>query len=134
MLKWLKEGELNDEEVKSRMSFKSRSPRSCKSESSKSSCKSGNSRGSKVNMEERTIEENLRLAEVIAEANYADQKMKMEYDRRKLEMEERAAKANTRPKVLSTCCDVSLQKYKKEDQFLTGEDNGKNTKTPLLRK
>ena len=78
MVKCLKEAELNDEEVKSRMSFKSRSPRSCKSWSSKSSCKSGNSRGSKVNMEERAIEENLRLAEVIAEANYADQKMKME--------------------------------------------------------
>ena len=49
-------------------------------------------------------------------------------------MEERAAKANTRPKVLSTFYDVSLQNYKKEDQFLTGETNGKYTKTSLLRK
>ena len=45
MVKWLKEAELNNEEVKSRMSYKSGSSRSCKSGSSKSSSKSGNSRG-----------------------------------------------------------------------------------------
>ena len=131
MVKWLKEAELNNEEVKSRMSYKSGSSRSCKSGSSKSSSKSGNSRGSKVSMEERAIEENIRLAEVIAEANYADQKIKMEYDRKKLEIEERVAKAKA--KVLSTFGDVSLQKCKEEDQLLN-EDNRKNKKTPLLRK
>ena len=65
MVKWLKEAELNKEEVKSRMSYKSGNSISCKSESSKSSFKSGNSRGPKVSMEERPIEENIRLAEVI---------------------------------------------------------------------
>ena len=58
MVKWLKEAELN-EEVKSRMSYKLGSSRSCKSGSSKSSPKSGNSIGSEVTMEERTIEENI---------------------------------------------------------------------------
>ena len=136
MVKWLKEAELNNEDVKSRMSSKSGSSRSCKSGSSRSSSKSENSRGSKVSMEERSIEENIRLAEVIAETNYADQKMRMEYDRKKLEMEERVvkAKARARAKVLSTFGDVSLQRYKKEDQLLTGEDNRKNKKTPILRK
>ena len=134
MVNWLKEAELNNEEVKSRMSYKSGSSRSCKSGSSKSSSKSGNSRGSKVSMEERAIEEKIRLAEVIAEANYADQKIKMEYDRKKLEIEEKVAKAKARAKVLNTFGDVSLQKYKKEDQLLTEEDNRKSKKTPLLRK
>ena len=77
MVKRLKEAELNNEEVKSRMSHKSGSSRSCKSGSSKSSSNSWNSRCSKVRMEERAIEKNIRLAEVIAEANYADNKMKM---------------------------------------------------------
>ena len=45
MVKWLKEAELNNEEVKSRMSYKSGSSRSCKSGSSKSSSRLGNSRG-----------------------------------------------------------------------------------------
>ena len=40
-------------------------------------------------MEERAIKENIRLAKVIAEANYAYQKIKMEYGRKKLEMKER---------------------------------------------
>ena len=125
---------MNNEEVKSRMSCKLGSSRSCKSGNSKSSSKSGNSIGSKVSMEERLIEENIRLAEVIAEANYADQKIKMEYDRKKLEIEEKVAKAKARAKVLNTFGDVSLQKYKKEDQLLTEEDNRKSKKTPLLRK
>ena len=66
MVQWLKEAELN-EEMKSTMGSKS-----------------GNSRGSKVNMEEKATEENSRLAEVIAASNYADQKMKMEYDRKEV--------------------------------------------------
>ena len=107
------------------MSSKSGSSRSCKSGSSS---KSGNPRGSKVSMEERVIEENIRLAEVIAKTNYADQKMKMEYDRKKLEIEERLAKAKATAKGLSTFGDAFLQKYKKEDQLLTGEDNRKNIK------
>ena len=85
MVKWLKEGELNNEEVKSRMSYKSGSSRSCKSGSSKSSSKSGNSRGSKVSMEERAIEKNIRLAEVISEANYADQKIARRWQKQKQE-------------------------------------------------
>ena len=82
MVKWSKKPELNYEEVKSRMSYKAGSSRSFKCGSSKSSSKSGNSRGSKISMEERAIEENIRLAEVIPEANYAEQKIKMEYDRK----------------------------------------------------
>ena len=65
-------------------------------------------------MEERAIEVNISLHEVIAESNYADQKMIMEYDRKKLEMEEKVVKAKERAKVLSAFGDVSLQKYKKE--------------------
>ena len=82
MVKWSKKPELNYEEVKSRMSYKAGSSRSFKCGSSKSSSKSGNSRDSKISMEERAIEENIRLAEVIPEANYAEQKIKMEYDRK----------------------------------------------------
>ena len=63
-VKRLKEAELN----KSRMSYKSGSSRRCKFGSSKSSSKSGNSRVSKLSTEKRGIEENIRLAEVIAEA------------------------------------------------------------------
>ena len=74
-------------------------------------------------MEERAIEDNIRLAAVISEANYSYQKIKMEYDRNKLEMEENMAKEKARAKVLNTICDVSLRKYKKEDQLLTEEDN-----------
>ena len=91
MVKWLKEAELNNEKVKSRMSCNSRSSNS------------GNSRSSKVSIEERAIKKN-RLAGVIAEANYADQKMKMEYDKKKLQIEERAAKA----KVLNIFGDLYL--------------------------
>ena len=119
MVKWLKKAELNNEGVKSRMSYKSGSSRSCKSGSSKSSDKSGNSSNSEI------TKENIRLAEMIPEANYAEQKMKMEYDKKKLEMEEKKAKAKTRAKVWSTTGAVSFQKYKKEDQFLTGEDKRK---------
>ena len=74
-------------------------------------------------MEVRAIEENIRLAEVISEANYSYQKIKMEYDRNKLEMEENMAKEKARAKVLKTICDVSLRKCKKEDQLLTEEGN-----------
>ena len=49
-------------------------------------------------------------------------------------MEKRVAKAKARAQVLSTLGDVSLPKYKKEDQLLTGEDNSKNKRTTLLRK
>ena len=82
MVKWLKKPELNYDEVKSRINYKVGSSRSFKRGSSKSSSKSGNSRDSKISMEERAIEENIRLAEVIPEANYAKQKIKMEYDRK----------------------------------------------------
>ena len=49
-------------------------------------------------------------------------------------MEERVAKAKAKTKVLSTFGDVSLQKHKKEDQFLSGDVNSKNKEAPLLRK
>ena len=65
-------------------------------------------------MEEKVIQENIRLAEMIAEANYADQKIKMEHDRKNIEIEERVAKAKAREKVLSAFGNESLQKYKKE--------------------
>ena len=85
-------------------------------------------------MEERAIEENIRLAEVIVQTNYADQKIKMEYDRKKLEIEEKVAKAKARAKVLNNFGDQFLQKHKKEDQLLTEEDTRKSKKTPILRK
>ena len=75
------------------MSSKSVSSESSKSGSSKRSSKSGNYRGSKVSMKERATKQNITVAEVIAESNYTDQKMKIKYDRKKLEMEDRVAKA-----------------------------------------
>lgn len=84
-----------------------------------------NCRGSKVRMEERAIEENIRLAEVITKSIYADQKLKMEYNR-KLEMEEKVAKRKSRAKILGTLGDIPLQKYQKEGPLLTEEDNSKN--------
>ena len=48
-------------------------------------------------------------------------------------MVDKVAKAKARTKVLSTFGDASLQKHEKEDELLTGEDNRKNKKTPLLR-
>ena len=45
MVMWLKVAEFNNQEVKSRMSYKSGSSRSCKFERPKSSSKSGNFRG-----------------------------------------------------------------------------------------
>lgn len=92
----LKEAELNNEEIKSRMSSKSVSSESSKSGSSKRSSKSGNYRGSKVSMKERATKQNITVAEVIAESNYTDQKMKIKYDRKKLEMEDRVAKAKAK--------------------------------------
>ena len=71
---------------------------------------------------------------MIAEANYADQKIKMEYDGKKLEIEEKVAKAKARAKLLNTFGNVSLQKCKKEDQLLIKEDNRKSKKIPFLRK
>ena len=44
------------------------------------------------------------------------------------------AKAKARANVLNTFGNVSLQKYKKDDQLLTEEDNRKSKKTPLLTK
>ena len=67
---------------------------------------------------------------MIAEANYADHKIKMEYERKKLEIDKKVAKAKARAKVLNTFGDVSLQKYKKEDQLLTEEDKKKVRKHP----
>ena len=92
----LKEAELNNEEIKSRMSSKSVSSESSKSGSSKRISKSGNYRGSKVSMKERATKQNITVAEVIAESNYTDQKMKIKYDRKKLEMEDRVAKAKAK--------------------------------------
>ena len=51
-----------------------------------------NSRGSKASTEERAVEENTRLAEVIAESNYVNYRMKMEYDKNKLKMEKSLTK------------------------------------------
>ena len=83
-------------------------------------------------MEERAIEEIIRIAEVIAEATYADQKIKIKYDRKKLEIEERVAKAKARAKLLSIFGDVSLLKYKKEDQLLTEDDTRKKQENTLI--
>ena len=63
MARCLKKSEVNNIEVKSRMISKS--------QSSRKRSKSWNSRCSKVLMEERAIEQNNRLAEAIAESNYA---------------------------------------------------------------
>ena len=134
VVNWLKEAELNNGGSKSRMSFKlGSSTKSSKTGSSTRKSKSENCRGSKVRMEERAIEENIRLAEVITKSIYADQKLKMEYNR-KLEMEEKVAKTKSRAKILGTLGDIPLQKYQKEGPLLTEEDNSKNKRALLLRK
>ena len=111
MIKWLKEADLNNEEVKSR--------KSSKSGSSRKSSRSGSSRSSKESIQEKAIEEKLKVAELIAESKYAEQKMKMEYDQKKLEMEERVEKAKARAKVYSEIPleDPSLHKVEKENHM-----------------
>ena len=49
-------------------------------------------------MEERAIEENIKLAQVIAETNYANQKTKMESVSKKLEVEEKGGKSKSKSK------------------------------------
>ena len=74
IFKWLKEVELNKEKVKSRNSVGSRRSKSRSSKSSRSS--NGSSRSS---IKDKAIEEKIKIAELIAESNFSDQKSKMEY-------------------------------------------------------
>ena len=112
LFKWMKEGELNDkEEVKSQKSVCS-----SKSKSSSGSSKSGSSRRSKCSTEEKVINEKIKVAELITEANYAEQKMKMEYEQKRLEMEEKVAIAKARAKVLD---DLTTDEQKEQPHVKT---------------
>ena len=95
IIKWLKEAELNKEEVGSRKSVGSRSSKYRSSKSSRSSNAS-----SRSSIKYKAIEEIIKVAELIVESNFTEQKLKMEYEGKRLEMEEKVAKAQARAKVL----------------------------------
>ena len=77
---------------------KSVGSRSSKSRSSKASRSSNGS--SRSSIKDKAIEENIKIAELIAESNFTDQKMKMEHKAKRLQMEEKVAKAQARAKIL----------------------------------
>ena len=79
IIKWLKEAELNKEEVGSRTS---------KSSSKSSTSNNGSSRSS---IKDKAIEEKIKVAELI---------VKMEYEAKRLEMEEKVVIVQARAKVL----------------------------------
>ena len=80
----MKEAELNKEEERSRKSVGSRSSKSRSNKSSRSSICS-----SRSSIKDKAIEEKIKIAELIAESNFTDQKLKMEYEAKRLEMEEK---------------------------------------------
>ena len=79
IMKWLKAAELNKEEGRSRKSVGSRSSKS-------SRFSNGSSRSSGI--KDKAIEEKIKVAELISESNFTDQKWKMEYEAKRLEVEE----------------------------------------------
>ena len=95
IIKWLKEAELNKEEERSRKSVGSRSSKSRSSKSSRSS-----NHSSRSSIKDKAIEEKIKIAELIAESNFTDQKLKMEYEAKRVEMEEKVPKAQARAKIL----------------------------------
>ena len=86
----MKEAELNKEEVVFRKSVGSRSSKSSRSINA----------SSRSSIKDKAIEEKIKVAELIAESNFTEQKLKMEYEAKRLEMEEKVAKAQARAKVL----------------------------------
>ena len=70
----MKETELNKDEVGSAMSVGSRSSKSRNSKLSRSS-----NAPSRSSINNKAIEEKIKVAELIAESNLTDQKLKMEY-------------------------------------------------------
>ena len=52
-------------------------------------------------MKERAIMEQVKVAELMAQSTYAEQKFKMEYEKKRLEMKEEVAKAQARANVLN---------------------------------
>ena len=96
IIKWLKEAETNKEEVGSRNSVGSRSSESRCNKSSR--CSNTSSRSS---IKDKAIEENIKVAELIAESNFAEQKLKAEYEAKRLGTEEKVVKAQARAKVLN---------------------------------
>ena len=95
IIKWMKEAELNKEEMGSRKSIGSRSSRCWSSKSSRSSNSS-----SRSSIKDKAIEEKIKVPELIKESNFTEQKLKKEYEAKALEMEEKVAKAKVRAKAL----------------------------------
>ena len=95
IIKKLKEVELNKEEVGSR---KSVGPRSSRYRSCNQSRTSNAS--SRSSIKDKAIEEKINVAELIAESNFTEQKLKMEYEANRLVIEEKVAKVQARAKVL----------------------------------
>ena len=90
---WLREGdEIQRIEKKSRSS-------SSRSTSSKSSSRSSSSKSSKLSTKERAIEENVRLADLQAEATFMQKKRHAELQAELLRIEEEMAKAQARVKI-----------------------------------
>ena len=90
IIKWLKEVETNKEEVGSRNSVGSRSSESRCNKSSR--CSNASSRSS---IKDKAIEENIKVAELIAESNLTEQKLKAEYEAKRLGTEGKVVKAPT---------------------------------------
>ena len=104
VIKWLKEAEINKEEVGSRNSVR---PRSRESRCNKPSRSSNAS--SRSSIQDKGIEENIKVAELIAESNFTEQKLKTEYESKRLGMEEKVAKAQARAKVLDLLDTLPLE-------------------------
>ena len=107
----MKEAKLNKKGVRSRKSVGSRS---CKSRSSKSSRSSNGS--SRSSIKNKAIEGNIKIAELIAESNFTDQKLKMEFEAKTLEIEERLKhKQEPRYWIFWICPHWKVRKMQKEE-------------------
>ena len=94
---WLIESEREREDAKSRASTHSRSSKGS-SKGSKHSSRSSKSSGSST--KERAMKEKLKMAELIAKAEYMEKIQQAEHQKQKLKVEEEVAKAKARMLVL----------------------------------
>ena len=103
IIKWLKKAELKKEEVGFRSSKSLRSSNAT----------------SRSNIEDKAIGEKIKVAALIVESNFTEQKLKMEYEVKRLDMEEKIGKAQARAKVLDPrfwiCPHLKVGKMQKEE-------------------
>ena len=112
IIKWLKEAELNKGKVGSRKLVGSRSSKYRSSKSSRSSNASSRSIS-----KDKAIEEKIKVAELIAESNFTEQKLKMEYEAKRLELEEKVVKLKQDPRywIFWICPRLKVRKIHKEE-------------------